>query len=109
MKTDKTKQHLIAAIQNLPASNALENARIYLQRALREIESVDTKSIKRVENNNQNRIAEEWKKKLGQMAQNPLTAKQTLAFLDKMLENEKKKMIESQKKKETPPNTTLID
>lgn len=109
MKTDKTKQHLIAAIQNLPENNALANAKIYLQRALREIESADAKTIKRTETNHQNKIAEEWKRKLGQMAQNPLTAKQTLAFLDKMLENEKKKMIESQKKKESPPNTTLID
>ena len=92
--TTKSKELLEQALRLLPRDFALSNARAYLNRAINEVKSVETKRIKRNEV-----LKTEEKKTFEPIHMSPQQQKTALDQLDKLIEAEENKLKALRNKK----------
>ncbi|RDJ35604.1 MAG: hypothetical protein DWQ19_12365 [Crenarchaeota archaeon] len=101
--TEIAKDLLLKA-HKLLDGNALGDARYRISMALQEIEKVESKREKRKEV--AQTIANQWKDKVQQQTNNLISPRESLEMIDKMIEDEKKKL---EKKEEPKDLRTLLD
>jgi hypothetical protein len=108
MDIRRTKEQLEQVLNNMPRDFSLRDARLYVARALAEINRAEDKAEKKA---NETPL-QKWKLNLetGKLTSPPLTVKQhsdALAKIEELIKAEEKK-IESRKKKENPNNDMLL-
>lgn len=103
-KINKSREHLVAAINSLPDDNALSEAKRLLRSALVRLEHAMEKRHRREDTKRQ--IEAEFKKKMSDAAMNATNPKQSLALLEKLINDEKQK---TQKPAVMTPIQNLID
>lgn len=107
--TEKSKDFLARAIQNLPNDYALSEVRQFLKMAMARLEHVEKKRENRAMNQH-----ERWQQDLEVGLQNPYNAKQTLDEIERMIAAEASKIKNIQERKKQAPlpdsdETTLFD
>ncbi len=101
-KFAKAIEHLNIAFSLLPQENDFQSIKVDIKKVVGKLENCIKKKLKR--NDIQQTPLESWKDKISQWAANSSDPKKSIMALDKMLEDEKKKLINIQnqgKKEET--------
>jgi hypothetical protein len=99
---EKAAKLLQEALQNLPTSNTFSNVRIHIKRALSEIQHAEKKTFNHVETPSTN-----WAANNGVLV-NPYAAKEAIAALDEMIDQEKQKIDELKKGKTNVQNVDTL-
>lgn len=109
--TDKSKELLMQALMALPGDESLREARSYIRTALSKIEHVESKREKRTETETSHQRwwggVRDGVKRLQEGINSPPTMfdpKKAINAIDNMIAEEKRKMAESQRKKDSNPN-----
>jgi len=99
--TERTKQLLVQALQNVPNDFALTEVKFFIKTALQKLEHVEKKRDRR-EQTAATPHESWWQSVTGNLT-NPLTPKHTLDTIDQMIEAEYNKLNElaERKKKKT--------
>lgn len=110
--TKRSKEFLQRALNELPADFALGEVRGHLRTALRKLEHVEGKRSKRSQQTTPT-PAQQWEFDVKKGLMNPFTQVGTLETVEKMIEDEQKKLEELQKKKGKSsgdePMDTILD
>lgn len=104
-KAQKAMEYLAMALNLLPQEGDFESARIDIRKVLKKLEESLKKRIK--SKDIEQTPLKSWNDKMSQWAANSSDPKKSLNLLDKMLEDEKKKLLNMQLSREK--QETLLD
>ena len=91
-----TKELLTKALGNLPGDNVLHEVRFHIRQALAKLEQTEKKRSNRVPQKTQHQT---WSEMLTNGVQNQNTPKRTVDIINRMIDEEKKRLEEIQARK----------
>jgi hypothetical protein len=95
--TQKLKELLVQALQNVPNDFSLSEVRAQIRSTILKVEQVEQKRAKR----EQQQVTNQWPVVAGQV-QNPFAVKQAIDAIDEMISSEKKKIEEINTRRKKP-------
>jgi len=93
---EPTKEFLTKALSNLPGDFTLQEVRFHIRQAIAKLEQTEKKRSSRVPQKTQHQT---WSEMLANGVQNPNTPKRTVDIINRMIDEEKKRLEEIQAKK----------
>lgn len=97
-ETSPAKETLMRALREIGNDNAMSEARFHIRAALRKMEQVEHKRLRREAERRQTQF-QQWRDTVEGSLNNPLGADQTLDALERMIEVEQAKIDEIRSKK----------